>query len=230
MDEVAEEEEGEVLQMFDECIDSFEHSSFRPRRLCVYYMSGRCEQGWTCKSSILTLFEEQIVDAPMPQTTDELTEDIRAGCGCASATDHGISRGRCADHTMRGCADWCARSQAEFVDLTQFILPERIVARFVDVTRASDTGTNSGSRSEHSTGTGSVAWRSRSWYASTADHGGNVEVIQLVHSHRGADRGRPSATDHGQPSRPLSSGHHTSLEHRLRRKHLLILMLVMKHI
>ena len=29
-------------------IDWFEHSSWRPRRLCRPYMAGRCEDGWSC--------------------------------------------------------------------------------------------------------------------------------------------------------------------------------------
>ena len=33
---------------FDESIDRFEHSRCRPRLLCVYFMAGRCEQGWSC--------------------------------------------------------------------------------------------------------------------------------------------------------------------------------------
>ena len=64
--------------------------------------------------------------------------------------------------------------------LTQSILHERIVLRFADVTSASATGTNAGSREEHSTGAVSVAQGSRSRCASTTDHGENVEVTQLV--------------------------------------------------
>ena len=46
--EFEEVEEEEELEMFDESIDRFEHSSFRPRRLCRHYMAGRCEEGWSC--------------------------------------------------------------------------------------------------------------------------------------------------------------------------------------
>ena len=48
-----------------------------------------------------------------------------------------------------------------------------------DVTSAPETASNSGSREEHSAGAVSVASWSRSRYASTTDHGENVEVIQL---------------------------------------------------
>ena len=49
LDEEKEEvEEEEVLEMFDESIDRFEHSDFCPRRLCVHFMAGRCERGWSC--------------------------------------------------------------------------------------------------------------------------------------------------------------------------------------
>ena len=44
-EEVEEEEEVEV---FDRSIDRFEHSGFRPRRLCVHFMAGRSEREWTC--------------------------------------------------------------------------------------------------------------------------------------------------------------------------------------
>ena len=43
-EEVEEEEE---FEMFDESIDRFEHSSFRPKRLCRQFMAGRCEAGWS---------------------------------------------------------------------------------------------------------------------------------------------------------------------------------------
>ena len=61
-----------------------------------------------------------------------------------------------ADHATGGACSR-ARSFEEIVEVTQFIRRERIVARFVDVASAPDTGTNSGSCSEHSTGAGSVA-------------------------------------------------------------------------
>ena len=47
-EEEDEEVEEEELEMFDESIGRFEHSSFRPRRLCRHYMAGRCEEGWSC--------------------------------------------------------------------------------------------------------------------------------------------------------------------------------------
>ena len=43
-----EEEEDDELEMFDESTDRFEHSNWRPRRLCRPYMAGRCEDGWGC--------------------------------------------------------------------------------------------------------------------------------------------------------------------------------------
>ena len=60
-----------------------------------------------------------------------------------------------------------ARSQEEFVEVTKFILQECIVVHIAEVTSASDTETNSGSREEHTRGAGSVASRSKLWYAST---------------------------------------------------------------
>ena len=36
------------LEMFDESIDRFEHSSWRPRRLCRPFSAGRSEDGWGC--------------------------------------------------------------------------------------------------------------------------------------------------------------------------------------
>ena len=72
----------------------------------------------------------------------------------------------------------------------------------VDVTSASVTGTNSGSRKEHSAGAVSAASQSRSWHASTTDHRGN----------RGGDSAQgerlrdgdlwPGATDHGENRGP----------------------------
>ena len=47
-EECDEEEEEEEVEMFDNSIDRFEHSRFRPRRLCVCFMSGSCEEGWSC--------------------------------------------------------------------------------------------------------------------------------------------------------------------------------------
>ena len=75
------EEEEEVLEMFDESIDRFEHSGFRPRRVCVHYLAARCEEGWSCtfphgEQSILTLFVKQIVDVPAPEITVEFMKDI----------------------------------------------------------------------------------------------------------------------------------------------------------
>ena len=43
-----EEEEEEELEMFDESIDRFELSGWRPRRLCCDYMAGCCARGWGC--------------------------------------------------------------------------------------------------------------------------------------------------------------------------------------
>ena len=64
--------------------------------------------------------------------------------------------------------------------MTQFILQQGIVVPVADVTSALDTGTNSGSHEEHSSGAMSFASRSGLWYASTTDHAEHVEVIQLV--------------------------------------------------
>ena len=80
-EEVEEEEE---LEMFDESIDRFEHSSFRPRRVCRHYMAGRCEEGWSCTFAHGEQ-ELQNVDAPVPQITDR-----GAAGGCANATDQGF--------------------------------------------------------------------------------------------------------------------------------------------
>ena len=35
-------------RLFDESIDWFEHSSFRPRRLCRHHMAGSCGREWSC--------------------------------------------------------------------------------------------------------------------------------------------------------------------------------------
>ena len=43
-----EEEEEEELEMFDESIDRFEFSGWRPRRLCCDYTAGCCARGWGC--------------------------------------------------------------------------------------------------------------------------------------------------------------------------------------
>ena len=42
------EAEEEELEMFDESIDRFEHSRWRPRRLCLHFMAGRFGAGWAC--------------------------------------------------------------------------------------------------------------------------------------------------------------------------------------
>ena len=81
----------------------------------------------------------------------------------------------------QGCACSRARSLEEILEVTQFIiLQERTVEHVDDVTSASDTGTNSGSREEHSTRAGPIASWSRSWSASATDHAVNAEVVQLV--------------------------------------------------
>ena len=40
--------EEEELEMFDESIDRFELSGWRPRRLCCDCMAGCCAGGWGC--------------------------------------------------------------------------------------------------------------------------------------------------------------------------------------
>ena len=59
-------------EMVDESIDHFEHSSFRPRRLCSHFMAGCCGRGWSCTlvrtrapSSFSSL--EQTTNLPAPQ-------------------------------------------------------------------------------------------------------------------------------------------------------------------
>ena len=72
-DEVEEEEEPE---MFDMATDRFEHSSWRPRRLCRHYMAGRCEDGWGCK---FAHGEQELHPSTLPA----------AERGRASAADYG---------------------------------------------------------------------------------------------------------------------------------------------
>ena len=74
VDEAAEEEE--EVEMFDESIDRFEHSRFRPRRLCSHFMAGRCDRRWSC---MFAHSERELHPSSLRE----------AHRGCASAADHG---------------------------------------------------------------------------------------------------------------------------------------------
>ena len=71
-----EEEEEEELEMFDESIDRFELSGWRPRRLCCDYMAGCCARGWGCT---FAHGEQELHPSSLPGA-------LR---GRASAADHG---------------------------------------------------------------------------------------------------------------------------------------------
>ena len=43
-----EDEDMESVEVFDESVDRFEDSSWRPMRLCAAYCSGGCARGWEC--------------------------------------------------------------------------------------------------------------------------------------------------------------------------------------
>ena len=89
----------------------------------------------------------------MPKITVELTKGIRVSC---------------ANHTTRGCACSRARSQQEFVEVTQYIPQERIV----------------------------VVVPSASVQEQIVGVAKNIPQ-ERVQWRRGSDRGRPNATDHG---------------------------------
>ena len=74
------------------------------------------------KSSTLLLFVEQNVDAPVPQITVELTKETAEQLVDVPMPQTWESRGSCADRTTGGM-------QEEFVEVTQFIPHECIVAR-----------------------------------------------------------------------------------------------------
>ena len=71
-----EEEEEEVLEMFDESIDRFELFGWRSRRLCCDYMAGCCARGWGCT---FAHGEQELHPTSLPGA-------LR---GRASAADHG---------------------------------------------------------------------------------------------------------------------------------------------
>ena len=71
-----EEEEEEELEIFDESIDRFELSGWRPRRLCCNYMAGCCARGWGCT---FAHGEQELHPSSLPGA-------LR---GRASAADHG---------------------------------------------------------------------------------------------------------------------------------------------
>ena len=80
-----EGEEEQELEMFEESIDRFELSGWRPRRLCCDYMAG-CSAGrwgctycaWRVRSFTRLPFLEHFVDVPVPQITDELLNEVDA--------------------------------------------------------------------------------------------------------------------------------------------------------
>ena len=43
-----EDEDMESVEEFDESLDRFEPSGWRPMRLCTSYYSGGCARGWEC--------------------------------------------------------------------------------------------------------------------------------------------------------------------------------------
>ena len=43
-----EDEDIKSVEEFDESVDRFEHSGWRPMRLCTAYYSGGCARGWEC--------------------------------------------------------------------------------------------------------------------------------------------------------------------------------------
>ena len=131
VDEEAEdvEEEGE-LEMFDVSTDRFEQSGFRSRRLCTTTwqdaaaVDGAARSHTANMSSILILFLEQIVDAPVPQITVELKKDIVQQVEATAVPQIMEIRGRCADSSTGGCAESFARSQhqEEIVEVSQLAL------------------------------------------------------------------------------------------------------------
>ena len=144
-----EEEEEEELEMFDKSIDRFEHSSFRPRRLCRHYMAGRCEEGWSCT---FAHGEQELHhstrrgDAPVQQITVELTKKIAVAVGgCANATDLGnivagvqiipqevhacvlvLSRGDPFHSARVHCRCSSASVQEQIVGVAKFLPKERV--------------------------------------------------------------------------------------------------------
>ena len=174
-EEDEEVEEEEELEMFNESIDQFEHSSFRPRRLCRHYMAGRCDEGWSCTFAHGRLqLVEQIVGAPVPQITVELTKEIAEKLvGVTMPQILGISWQVCGSYHMGACLR--ARSFEEIVEVTQSIPHERIVVVPVPPFRNKLWESRSFLRRS-----GFSASQRRSWNASTTDHGESGEVIQLL--------------------------------------------------
>ena len=116
-----EEEEEEELEMFDESIDRFELSGWRPRRFCCDYMAGCCARGWGCTFAHGEQefpFLEHFVDVPVLQITDEVDAAVkgsgegggeekgrrrrwrRSGCSCAPDAAPWHCRGF-ADHSLK---------------------------------------------------------------------------------------------------------------------------------
>ena len=73
----------------------------------------------------------------------------------------------------------CSQFQEEIVEVTQFFL-KRACRTNRCCSSASDSGTDSASREEHSTGAGSMCIAEQTLDASTTDHADIVEVTQLV--------------------------------------------------
>ena len=63
--------------MFDESIDLFELSGWRPRRLCCDYMAGCCAGGWGCTFAHgeQELHPSSLPGAPVLLITDELLNE-----------------------------------------------------------------------------------------------------------------------------------------------------------
>ena len=50
-EEVVESEDMELVEEFDKSVDRFEHSGWRPMRLCAPYRGGGCVGRWECTFS-----------------------------------------------------------------------------------------------------------------------------------------------------------------------------------
>ena len=115
LNEVAEEVVEDVLEMFDQSIDRFEHSAFRPRRLCVHFMLGRCERGWS-----LT-FPHVWSSTWTRQYRRSRSSSRRTSCSRLWLRQwlrqYHRSWQLVAFH--RRCAGWCADSQEDIVEATQ---------------------------------------------------------------------------------------------------------------
>ena len=103
--------------MFDESIDRFGLSGWRPRRLCCDYMAGCCARGGAArllmasKSFTRHPFLEQFVGVPVLQIKDEVDAAVKGsgeGGGCGGGAEAKVAAvgvqlcSRCSSLALQG--------------------------------------------------------------------------------------------------------------------------------